>query len=166
MRGFQFSLERVLSWRRTELRSEEARLGPLVAERGRLEAARAEIVRAHVHAREELLASGPVNGAELEALAHYRAHLEKQKLAVEEKARQCRERIAAQQARIIEAQRPGPGDGEFRRGGVPGALAAAAPGRRGTQCERRRGAACLMLPANRADGYHRRVRDACGCTDR
>ncbi len=105
MRGFQFSLERVLSWRRTELRSEEARLGPLVAERGRLEAARAEIVRAHVHAREELLASGPVNGAELEALAHYRAHLEKQKLAVEEKARQCRERIAAQQARIIEAQR-------------------------------------------------------------
>jgi len=65
MRSFQFSLERVLGWRRKELRSEEARLGPVVAERGRLEAAHAEIVRAHTHAPKDLLASGPVNGAEL-----------------------------------------------------------------------------------------------------
>src|SRR5690349_3098010 len=105
MRGFQFSLERVLSWRRTELRAEEARLAPLVAERGRLEAAHAEIVRAHAHAREDLLACGPVNGAELEALAHYRTRLEKQKIAVEQKTRECRERIATQQARIVDAQR-------------------------------------------------------------
>jgi flagellar export protein FliJ len=105
MRSFQFSLERVLSWRRTELRSEEARLAPLVAERGRLEAAYADIVRAHAHAQEDLLASGPVNGAELEALAHYRIHLEKQKIAVAQKAQQCREGIGAQQVRIVEAQR-------------------------------------------------------------
>jgi flagellar export protein FliJ len=105
MRGFQFSLERVLSWRRTELRAEEARLGPLVAERARLEAAHVEIVRAHAHAQEDLLSSGPVSGAELEALAHYRVRLEKQKIAVEQNARQCGERIAAQRARIVETQR-------------------------------------------------------------
>ncbi len=105
MRGFQFSLERVLSWRRTELRVEEARLGPLAAERARLEAAHVEIVRAHMHAQEDLLASGPVDGAQLEALAHYRVRLEKQKIVVEEKAQQCREQIAAQQTRIVEAQR-------------------------------------------------------------
>jgi flagellar export protein FliJ len=95
----------VLSWRRTELRSEEARLGPLVAERARLEAADVDLGRAHAHAQEDLLASGPVNGAELEALAQYRVRLERQKIAVAQKAQQCRERIAAQQGRIIEAQR-------------------------------------------------------------
>ena len=105
MRGFQFSLERILSWRRTELRSEEARLGPLVAERCRLEASHAEIVRAQAHAQQGLLASGPVNGAELEALAHFRARLEKQETVVKGKVLQCRERIAAQQTRVVEAQR-------------------------------------------------------------
>jgi hypothetical protein len=105
MRRFQFSLERVLSWRRTGLRAEEARLAPLVAENRRLEAAHLEIAGAHARAQRDLLASGPVDGSELEALAHYRARLEKQKSLVEHKAQQCRERIAAQQARIVEAQR-------------------------------------------------------------
>jgi len=105
MRSFQFSLERVLSWRRTELRAEEARLAPLVAERHRLETAHLEIVRAHGRAREDLLSAGTVDGAELGALAHYRARLEKQKTVMEQKALQCGEQIAAQQTRIVEAQR-------------------------------------------------------------
>jgi flagellar export protein FliJ len=105
MRSFKFSLERVLGWRRLELRAEEARLAPLVAESGRLGAAHLEIVSAHDRAQLNLLSSGPMDGADLEALAHYRARLEKQKAMVEHKAHECREQIAAQQVRIVEAQR-------------------------------------------------------------
>ena len=105
MRSFQFPLERVLGWRRLELRTEEARLAPLVAESCRLSAAHLEIAGANERAQRDLLSSGPVYGAQLEALAHYRARLEKHKTLVEQKAQQCREQIAAQQVRIIEAER-------------------------------------------------------------
>ncbi|HXI40567.1 MAG TPA: hypothetical protein VNH83_11340 [Bryobacteraceae bacterium] len=105
MRSFQFSLERVLSWRLAELRAEEAHLGPLVGERSRLETAHLETVRAHGRAQPDLLASGPLDGAELESLARYCARLEKQKTVIEQKAQQCREQISAQQARIVETQR-------------------------------------------------------------
>jgi hypothetical protein len=89
MRGFQFSLERLLSWRRAELRIEEAGLTPLVAESRRLGAARLEMAGAIDHAQLDLLSLGPVDGAELEALAHYRARLEKQKTIVDQEARHC-----------------------------------------------------------------------------
>ncbi len=105
MRTFKFSLERVLGWRRIELRTEEARLAPLVAESCRLSAAHLAIAVAHERAQRDLLSSGPVDGAQLEALARYRTRLEKQKTVVEQKAQLCGEQIAAQQVRIIEAQR-------------------------------------------------------------
>jgi flagellar export protein FliJ len=105
MRSFKFSLERVLGWRRIELRTEEARLAPLVAESCRLSVAHLAIIGAHERAQRDLLSSGPVDGAQLEALARYRTRLEKQKTVVEQKAQLCREQIAAQQVRIIEAQR-------------------------------------------------------------
>ena len=105
MRSFKFSLERVLGWRRLELRTEEARLAPLLAESCRLSAAHLEILSANERAQRDLLSSGPVDGAQLEALAHYRARLEKHKTLVEQKAQQCREQIVAQQVRIVESQR-------------------------------------------------------------
>jgi flagellar export protein FliJ len=105
MQSFRFSLERVLGWRRTELRAEEARLAPLVAERSRLDAARQQITEARERAQSDLLAAGPMDGSELEALARYRAWLEKQKTAVERQDAQCGENIAAQRGRIVEAHR-------------------------------------------------------------
>ena len=95
MRSFKFSLERVLGWRRIELRTEEARLAPLVAESCRLSVAHLAIIGAHERAQRDLLSSGPVDGAQLEALARYRTRLEKQKTVVEQKAQLCREQIAA-----------------------------------------------------------------------
>ena len=166
MRSFQFSLESVLSWRLTELRAEEARLAPLVAERGRLETAHLEIVRAHGRAQQDLLSSGPVDGAELGALVLYRARLEKQKTIVEQKARQCHEQIAAQQSRIEEAQREGSRDGEFCRGGVSGALADAPTAWRAFQYELRSCGGPPNASVTSRRCLSQESADACGCTDR
>jgi flagellar export protein FliJ len=105
MQSFRFSLERVLNWRRTELRAEEARLAPMMAESGRLDEARRQIVGAHERAQSDLLAAGRVDGSELEALSRYRARLEKERTTVERQMAQCLENIARQRVRIVEAHR-------------------------------------------------------------
>jgi flagellar biosynthesis chaperone FliJ len=105
MQKFQFSLERVRSWRRTELQAEEARLAPLVAERQRLEAAQREIALARRQADRDLLEANSVQGCELEALARFRVRLENQKSAVEGELAAWRDRMARQSARILEAHR-------------------------------------------------------------
>ena len=83
MRNFRFSLERILSWRRTELQAEEARLAALFTERSRLDGRRAEIRDAREGASRRLWASGAVDGSELESLQGYRQRLEKELVAVE-----------------------------------------------------------------------------------
>jgi flagellar export protein FliJ len=105
MRSFRFPLESALKWRGAQLLAEEARLMPLVAERTRLDALRDEITAARERAQRELFAGGPVDGGELAALAGYRARLEKERTAVERQSAQCRENMAAQRARVVEAHR-------------------------------------------------------------
>ena len=94
-----------MSWRRTELQVEEARLAPLVAERSRLEAARREIQEARRRSGEEMLRRRSIDGQELEVFAGYRRKLEQDEAAADRQSRECAERVRAQRARIIEAQR-------------------------------------------------------------
>ncbi|HKW96648.1 MAG TPA: hypothetical protein VJN43_02895 [Bryobacteraceae bacterium] len=105
MQAFRFRLERILGWRRTELAAEEARMAPLVMERNRLEAARIEVAAARDRTRRELLASAFFEGRDLVAHAAFRTRLAKEQEALARKAAECRERMAAQRVRIIEAQR-------------------------------------------------------------
>jgi len=105
MRNFRFSLERILSWRRTELQAEEARLAALFTERSRLDARRAEIRDAREGASRRLWASGAVDGSELESLQGYRQRLEKELVAVDRRRAQSGEQIAMQQARLVDAHR-------------------------------------------------------------
>ncbi len=105
MQSFQFRLERVLIWRRTAFAAEQARLGLLVAEQGRLDGVHDEILAAWERAGRELLAAGAVDGSDLAALGGYRACLERQRVANERQRSEARERVAAQQGRIVEAHR-------------------------------------------------------------
>jgi len=105
MQSFQFRLERILSWRRREFEAEEARLGPLVAEQKRLEAARQEILAAWDRAGKELLARDRVDGGDLAALGGFRVRLERDLETNARERREAAERLAAQQARVREAHR-------------------------------------------------------------
>lgn len=105
MRTFQFPLERILSWRRSEFGGEEARLGPLLAERKRLEEVRRDLVAAWERAGSELLAAGPVDGGDLAALGGYRARLERDLEANMRQRKDAEERVSRQQARVRETHR-------------------------------------------------------------
>ena len=105
MQNFQFRLERILNWRRKEFEAEEARLGILVAERKRLEAARCEILSAWDRAGTKLLAMGRVDGGDLAALGGFRVRLQRDLEANARERREAAERLAGQQARVMEAHR-------------------------------------------------------------
>lgn len=105
MQSFRFSLERVLSWRRTEREREEAQLATLLAERHRLESLRQQILGAWERAGRELVAAGRVDGGELAALAGYRTRLEKERISNERDRAASTERIEAQRARVTAAHR-------------------------------------------------------------
>ena len=105
MRNFRFSLERVLSWRGTELQAEEARLAALFAERIRLDAARAEIGAARERAGNQMLEAEAVDGIELESLEGYQRRMEKELIAVDRQRAQTGEEILKQRARVVDAHR-------------------------------------------------------------
>lgn len=105
MPRFRFPLENVLSWRRAELLAEETRLAPVVAEAQRLDRLREEMAGAREHAQDQLLAAGAVDGSDLAALASYRIWLGKRQAAVERQSAQCRQQVAAQRGRVVEAHR-------------------------------------------------------------
>jgi hypothetical protein len=105
MRSFRFSLEKILSWRRTELQSEEARLAALFAERTRLDAARTEIHAASERAGNRMLEAEAVDGIELESLDGYRRRMDRELIALDRRRAQSGEEILGQRARVVEAHR-------------------------------------------------------------
>jgi len=105
MRSFRFSLEKVLSWRRTELQAEEARLAALFAQRTRLDAARAEIRAVRDRAGSRMLEAGPIDGVELASLSGYLRRLEKELIALDRQRAQSGEEILKQRARVVDAHR-------------------------------------------------------------
>lgn len=105
METFQFRLERILSWRRKEFEAEEARLGALVAVQKGLETSRREILAAWDRAGRQLVAGGSLYGSDLAALGGFRARLERDLEANARAHREAGERVANQQAKVIEAHR-------------------------------------------------------------
>jgi hypothetical protein len=105
MRSFRFSLEKILSWRRTELQAEEARLAGLFAERTQLDAARTEIHAASERAGNRMLEAEAVDGIELESLDGYRRRMDRELIALDRRRAQSGEEILKQRARVVEAHR-------------------------------------------------------------
>ncbi len=73
MKKFVFPLDRVLAWRHTQTRLEEATLEKLQVELRGLDQQRANLDQSVVEARDMLLGSQSATSMEIAALEHYRA---------------------------------------------------------------------------------------------
>jgi flagellar export protein FliJ len=105
MRNFRFSLEKILSWRRTELQAEEVRLAALFAERSRLDASRAEIRAARDGAGSRMLQAGTIDGMDLASLSGFLRRLENELITLDRQRAQSGEEILKQRVRVVEFHR-------------------------------------------------------------
>jgi len=105
MTRFEFRMEGVLNWRRTQMEAEESRLKQLVAERGGIDreiaSLDAERALAELRVRETRMIPAP----ELWALEGYRLGARNRGLALEERRRECERCVAAQRGKVAEARR-------------------------------------------------------------
>ena len=105
MQNFRFSLDKVLSWRRTELQAEEARLAALFAERSRLDAARAQVCATRDTAGSRMLQAGTIDGTDLALLSGFLRRMENELIALDRQRVQSGEAILQQRARVVEFHR-------------------------------------------------------------
>jgi flagellar export protein FliJ len=105
VKRFSFRLDRVLAWRQSQARLQEARLehlyGELHAISARETALRQESERAHT----ALVASGRISGADLAAWASYCAAGAAQLAKVQEARVACKRSIAAQMEEVATRRR-------------------------------------------------------------
>ena len=105
MKTFQFRLDRVLDWRRTELEMEETRLERLHTALAAIDRERAGLESARDQAVRSLMARASVDGAELQLLSNYRAAVKSQCARLEQKRREREQETAAQQQKLLAARR-------------------------------------------------------------
>ncbi len=103
MTAFSFRLERVLQWRRAQLDLAQAAMSRIAAERARWDTILANLTHARTQA--EGLLAGPVNGAELGALARYQTYVEQQRKIALERRRETEIKMEQQRARVLQARR-------------------------------------------------------------
>ena len=109
MKRFEFRLERVREWRKTQVDLEAARLERLFGEKRRLEAAAAEL-RCKVQAEEKklttaLAAGEKVDGRQLSRLDDFRLYAKQEQYALANRREQLLARIDEQRRRLLEAER-------------------------------------------------------------
>ncbi|MCL6545765.1 MAG: hypothetical protein K6T61_11090 [Bryobacteraceae bacterium] len=105
MRRFQFRLERVLSWRKTQLELEEYRLRQLSAALEAIERNKARLAAERTLAESQLLSRTQLNGQELAAHSAYLAALHREEKQTEHRRQQQQRLIEAQLQRVTEARR-------------------------------------------------------------
>ena len=105
MQNFRFSLEKILSWRRTELQAEEARLAALFAERSRLDTAREQVRATRDTAGSRMLGAGTIDGTDLASLSGFLRRMENELIALDRQRVQSGEAILKQRARVVEFHR-------------------------------------------------------------
>ncbi len=104
MHRFEFRLESVLGWRAVELELEEGRLERLFTERRSWEAQSRALEERRREAG-QLIAAKTIDGQQLAAFSHHRRYLEREAAQLWAKRGDCEKRIAAQQQRVVEAER-------------------------------------------------------------
>jgi flagellar export protein FliJ len=105
MKSFQFRLDRVLDWRRTEMEMEETRLRQLRLAQSVLDQEKAALEAARDNAGRALIAQATVSGAELQLLSGYNASVKLVCARLDEKRRASEQAAAAQQQKLLEARR-------------------------------------------------------------
>ena len=105
MKKFSFPLDRVLSWRQSQVRLAEAELNRLRAEHNALAIQRAELTADVEQARRELAVSAETTAVELGALEHYRRAAAGKAARLEQTQVQLRETISRQMQVVFERTR-------------------------------------------------------------
>lgn len=105
MSRFRFGLQRVLSWRQTELSVEEAQLERLRSELQTLERQMEEINVQETREVEVLRCATALRGADLAGIARAREWLAQQKQRLQSRIADCIRSIELKTASIVEARR-------------------------------------------------------------
>ena len=105
MKNFQFRLDRVLDWRRTEMEMEETRLKQLRAAQAAIEQEKAALEASRDGAGRAMLGQPSVYGAELQLLSGYNAAVKLLSARLDEKQRASEQAAVAQQQKLLEARR-------------------------------------------------------------
>lgn len=105
MKKFHFPLERVREWRRTQVAIETAKLEALFAERGRIEQRMAAIEREYAASAATVLRGSTADAVALQSLDSYRSFVIRHQVNLRAERVACDDRIAAQRAQLLEAQR-------------------------------------------------------------
>ena len=100
MKNFNFPLQRVLAWRRTQLRVEQAKLERLIQEIHSIDTQAGAVRRELEDSRNTLIRAQSKLGVELNVLEDYRNASEAQCAALEQSRKACLERATAQRAVI------------------------------------------------------------------
>lgn len=105
MRRFQFRLESVLNWRKTQLELEEDKLERLFAEQRRIEESLASLEQDRAAAGRQVLDAPVVEATQLQALEEHRAHLARRKQLLLAERGGCAQRIQTQRGCVLKAER-------------------------------------------------------------
>ncbi len=105
MKAFRFPLEKVLDWRRLQMRAEEEKL-TLLQQQLELLARRANaLTSADLNSKLGVVKMGTVQAADLHALPAFQAQIKKERAAVAAEKIQCERRITVQRARLLKARK-------------------------------------------------------------
>jgi len=105
VKAFRFPLQRVLDWRKLQLRSEEERLGALQQKLGALFQREKALTAAQSRAEAAVLGLHAIPGSDLRALVEFRARNQGDHKALKVTRTQCESQIAEQRKRLLKARK-------------------------------------------------------------
>jgi|SRR5579883_413779 len=105
MKSFRFSLNNVLTWRKTQLSLQEARLEGLRGELRAHIAAEEQVVRTRTEAQADVARSASVNGSDLANLESLRQWSLRESRRLTELAIQTKRAVDTQDQAVVEARR-------------------------------------------------------------
>ncbi len=105
MKKFHFPLDRVLSWRRTQLRLEQVKLEDMLSELAGIEGQAKALEQAVLSSRENLVRAKSSSGGEHEEYEAFREASVTQGAKLDQTRRACLERIGAQRGVIQQKER-------------------------------------------------------------
>jgi hypothetical protein len=105
MKRFEFRLDRVLEWRRTQLEIELARLATLAEQAQAIDRRRREIQADYIAAERSLLASADIDAADLAALDRYRIWVREESARLAARRAEWEQKICEQRGEVMAARR-------------------------------------------------------------
>jgi flagellar export protein FliJ len=105
VKTFRFSLQRVLEWRTVQLRAEEEKLAALMQRLDKIIQNINGLTAAEQKSEEGVLSRPEMQGGELQALAAFRARIQKHRSFLESEKQACEKQVAAQRAQMLKARK-------------------------------------------------------------